>query len=62
VSELPEGTVTQIRRATTAMLVESLGEARLRELRAEGQAIDSDLAVAYALDVAARARQDAKST
>jgi hypothetical protein len=50
------GIITQIRRATTAMLVASLGEGRLRELRAEGQAMDSDRAVAYALDVAARAR------
>ena len=43
------GLITQLRRVTTAMLVETLGDARLRELRNEGQTMDTDTAVAYTL-------------
>jgi hypothetical protein len=41
--------VTQLRRATTRVIRDTLGDARLRELRAEGEAMDYDQAVAYAL-------------
>ena len=54
----PAGTaslVTELRRQTTAILQGSLGEERLRQLRAEGQAMDDDHAVAYALDAMSRA-------
>lgn len=47
--------VTQLRRDTSGLLREALGEARLRELRAQGAAMDDDHAVAYALEVIARA-------
>ena len=50
------GVITQMRRTTTALLVDALGEARLHELRARGDAMDNDQAVAYALDAIARAR------
>ena len=50
--------VTELRRATTGLLRDTLGELQLRELRAEGEAMDDDHAVAYALDVVSRARQD----
>ena len=45
-----------LRRDTTDMLIEALGEPRLRELRAQGQALDDDQVVAFALDAIARAR------
>jgi predicted ATPase/class 3 adenylate cyclase len=38
----------QIRRDTSALLVEALGEAKMRELRAQGEAMDRDQASAYA--------------
>jgi predicted ATPase/class 3 adenylate cyclase len=47
--------VTDLRRATTAMLRDSLGEARLKHLREEGEHLDRDQAVAYALDAITRA-------
>jgi predicted ATPase/class 3 adenylate cyclase len=43
------GFITQLRRTTTGLLLHSLGEARLRELRVEGEDMDHDHAVAYAL-------------
>ena len=42
--------VTQLRRTTTAMLRDSLGDARYRELRHQGEGLDRDQAVACALD------------
>jgi hypothetical protein len=49
--------ITEQRRETTGLLRETLGEARLAELRAQGEAMDEDHAVAYALDAIARVRQ-----
>ena len=40
--------VTQVRRDTSQLLVETVGEARMRELRAQGEAMDRDQASAYA--------------
>jgi predicted ATPase/class 3 adenylate cyclase len=42
--------VTDLRRETTGLLRDTLGEQRLRELRAHGEAMNADEAVAYALD------------
>jgi len=53
-----QGLITQLRRTTTAILVEALGDARLRELRNEGQAMDADRGVAYALETVGRAQHD----
>jgi hypothetical protein len=50
------GLVTRLRRETTSMLIESLGQTRLRELRAQGVAMDDDTAVAYALDAIAKSQ------
>jgi predicted ATPase/class 3 adenylate cyclase len=47
--------VTELRRQTTAALRNALGEARLHQLRTEGEAMDEDHAVAYALDAIGRA-------
>ena len=47
-----------LRRETTEILIEALGQPRLRELRAQGQALDDDQVVAFALDAIARARAD----
>jgi hypothetical protein len=51
------GLITQLRRDTTGLLLERLGDARLHELRAQGDAMDDDHAAAYALDAIARVRQ-----
>jgi predicted ATPase/class 3 adenylate cyclase len=48
--------LTELHGATTATLSAGLGEARLEELRAEGEAMDYDHAVARALDAINRAR------
>jgi hypothetical protein len=53
--------VTRIRRETTALLNASLGEERLRELRARGEAMEEDLAVEYALEVIERATREAEA-
>jgi hypothetical protein len=42
--------VTQLRRETTELLQDTLGQQRLQELRAQGQAMSTDDAVAYLLD------------
>jgi predicted ATPase/class 3 adenylate cyclase len=42
--------VTQLRRTTTAILRDELGETTLRELRNEGERFDRDQAVVYALE------------
>jgi hypothetical protein len=47
--------VTELRRQSTAALREALGEERLQQLRAEGEAMDDDHAVAYALDAISQA-------
>jgi hypothetical protein len=50
------GLITQLRRDTTGLLLERLGDSRLHELRAQGDAMDNDHAAAYALDTIARAQ------
>ena len=45
--------VTDLRRETTGLLRDRLGEQRLRELRAEGGVMNTDEAVAYVLDAVA---------
>jgi hypothetical protein len=47
--------VTELRRQTTAALRNTLGEMRLHQLRAEGEAMDDAHAVAYALEAISRA-------
>jgi predicted ATPase len=47
--------VTELRRQTTAALRNALGETHLHRLRAEGEAMDDDHAVAYALESISRA-------
>ena len=49
--------ITDLRRQTSQMLHDTLDEGRLRRLRAEGEAMDSDQAAAYALQAIRRARQ-----
>jgi predicted ATPase/class 3 adenylate cyclase len=49
--------ITDLRRQTSQLLHDTLDEARLRQLRAEGEAMDSDQAAAYALEAIRRARQ-----
>jgi hypothetical protein len=49
--------ITDLRRQTSALLHDALDEGRLRQLRAEGEAMDSDQAAAYALEAIRRARQ-----
>lgn len=47
--------VTQLRRTTTTILRETLGDSRLRQLRAQGENLDRDQAVTYALDAISKA-------
>jgi predicted ATPase len=49
--------ITELRRQTSALLHDALDERRLRQLRAEGEAMNSDQAAAYALEAIRRARQ-----
>jgi hypothetical protein len=58
-ADAPPGTglITDLRRQTSALLHDVLDEGRLRQLRAEGEAMDSDQAAAYALEAIRRARQ-----
>jgi predicted ATPase len=49
--------ITYLRRQTSGLLHDALDEGRLRQLRAEGEAMDSDQAAAYALEAIGRARQ-----
>jgi predicted ATPase/class 3 adenylate cyclase len=56
------GLITQLRRTTTAMLIGTLGDDRLRELRNEGQAMDADRAIAYTLEAVSRARRRPQQT
>jgi hypothetical protein len=52
------GLIVRLRRDTTRLLVEGLGDERLHELRSQGEAMDNTEAIAYALDAIARARAD----
>jgi predicted ATPase/class 3 adenylate cyclase len=54
--------VTQLRRETTGLLQDALGPQRLHELRAQGQTMNTDDAVAYTLDAITRAQQPAATT
>jgi hypothetical protein len=49
--------ITDLRRQTSQLLHDALDEGRLRQLRAEGEDMDSDQAAAYALGAIRRARQ-----
>jgi hypothetical protein len=51
----PRDFVTELRRETTALLRDALTETRLRELRAQGQKMPPDDAIAYTLDAIAKA-------
>jgi predicted ATPase/class 3 adenylate cyclase len=50
------GLVTRLRRQTTTLLRETLGDSRLRQLRTQGESMDNDDAVAYALTAIAKAQ------
>jgi predicted ATPase/class 3 adenylate cyclase len=52
------GLFVKVRRETTGLLAAALGNERLRQLRAEGETMDDDRAVAYTLDQIAKARTD----
>ena len=54
--------VTQLRRETTGLLESALGQQRLHELRAQGQAMNTDDAVAYTLAAITRASERAEET
>jgi hypothetical protein len=49
--------ITELRRQTSALLRAVLDEERLHQLRAQGDAMDSDGAVTCALDAIARVMQ-----
>jgi hypothetical protein len=49
--------ITELRRQTSALLHGALDEERLRQLRSEGEALDSDQAATYALEAIRRARR-----
>jgi tetratricopeptide (TPR) repeat protein len=49
--------ITDLRRQTSALLHDALDEGRLRQLRTEGETMDSDQAAAYALEAIGRARR-----
>jgi predicted ATPase/class 3 adenylate cyclase/DNA-binding SARP family transcriptional activator len=55
----PGGYFVEVRRDTTRLLAAALGEERLGQLRAEGDAMGDDHAVAYTLDQIAEALNDA---
>jgi predicted ATPase/class 3 adenylate cyclase len=57
----PASFVTELRRETTGLLRDALGEQRLQLLRAEGQAMSTDDAVAYALNAITDAHRDHKA-
>lgn len=52
------GLFAEVRRETTGLLAAALGEERLGQLRAEGEVMDDDRAVAYTLDQIAKALTD----
>jgi hypothetical protein len=49
--------IGDLQRQTSELLHDALDEGRLRQLRAEGEAMDSDQAATYALEAITRARQ-----
>jgi predicted ATPase len=49
--------ITDLRRQTSELLHDALDEGRLHQLRAEGEAMDSDQGAAYALEAIRRARR-----
>jgi hypothetical protein len=53
--------IANLRRQTSELLQDALDEGRLQQLRAEGEAMDSDQAAAYALETIRRARQSQHS-
>jgi predicted ATPase len=53
--------IVELRRQTTNILRETLGEARLQQLRAQGEAMNDDEAVRLTLDAIARAQSAALS-
>jgi hypothetical protein len=55
----PSGPVVELRRQTTAILRDSLGDTRLRELRTQGEALEEAAIVALTLDAIARAQSAA---
>jgi predicted ATPase/class 3 adenylate cyclase len=52
------GLFVDVRRETTGLLAAALGAERLRQLRAEGEAMEDDRAIAYTLDQIAKALAD----
>jgi len=48
----------EVRRETTGLLAAALGDERLRQLRAEGETMKDDGAIAYTLDQIAKALTD----
>ena len=53
------GLIIELYRQTSGLLHDALGETRLRDLRAEGEAMDDDQIVALALGAIAKARAGA---
>jgi hypothetical protein len=53
-----EGVIAKVRHHTTRLLLDSLGEPRLRELRTRGEAMDYAQTCIYALDAIKRAEQN----
>ena len=53
--------ITELRRQTSTVLREVLGEERLHQLRSEGERMDSDKAATYALDAVAQAQNQARA-
>src|SRR5512133_3886204 len=51
------GLIAELRRETTGLLRDTLGERRLHELRAQGEAMNTDEAVACALDAITHTQQ-----
>jgi hypothetical protein len=49
--------ITDLLHQTSALLHDVLDEGRLRQLRSEGEAMDSDQAATFALDAIMEARQ-----
>jgi hypothetical protein len=49
--------ITDLRHQTSALLYDALDKGQLRQLRSEGEAMDSDQAATYALEAIRRARQ-----
>jgi predicted ATPase len=53
--------ITDVRHQTSALLHDALDEGQLRQLRSEGEAMDSEQAATYALEAIRRARQSMAS-